>query len=443
MGTRVKAESTSPIALLFVWLGLVWLTFELFLVYDWGRGPERVALLAVLAVLLWLCRRWAPHFAAITSPSGAATRAAMVMLGIGLLLNVGPGLFYLIRSHQTHMVKSDQARTVLDALHVLEHGANPYATDTVTDEMAYGLAVDALAAQPACREPGGAIQFRVGTADESVVPRIPATRQCGAIGRLFSSLGFKYGPVTLFFYWPFVTLFGTAGFLASHLLLVLACTALLYRWARETVPSPFWAAIAILPFLWPTELAWNVLGLEHLDFLPVFLVTLAWLCWNRSRFVASAVCLGLSLAAKFLPALLFLPLLLKAPRRVWPVPIVIAAACFAPFAAWNWTGLWYNIGYPFTRPPDSTALAFFLAPWASALLRALTVLATAAFAVRAHLRGWDARTSLEYLMFAHLAVLASGTTLHNNYLVWLLPLLSLFLVEQVVGGRAPGRRLAD
>jgi hypothetical protein len=430
-------------ALLFSWLALVWLTLELFLVLDWGRGPARAALLVVLGVLLWAGRRWAPRVASLAAPSGAVARAAAGLLAIGVLINIGPALFFLYHSHQAHTVKSDQARTVLDALQVFEHGANPYATTTVTDSVAYALAVEALNAQPACRANGAPIRFRVGPAEESVVPPIVPAAGCDALERLFTSLGFKYGPVTLFFYWPFVALFGAAGFLTSHLLLVLGLAALLYRWAIERTQSPFWSAVALLPLLWPTHLAWNVLAVEHLDVLPVFLVTLAWVCWDTRRFGAAAVCLGLSLAAKFLPAMLFLPLMATARRRLWLLPLVIAAACFAPFAAWDWTGLWHNLGYPFTRPPDSTALAFFLAPLAGALVRALALAATAGAAARAHLNGWSARASVEYLVLAHLAVFASGTTLHNNYLVWLLPLLSIFVVEEVSGAGLTARRAGD
>jgi hypothetical protein len=430
-------------ALLFSWLALVWLTLELFLPFDWGHGPARTTLLVVLGALLWAGRRWAPRVASLASPSGAATRLAAVLLAIGIALNLGPALFFLYRGHQSRTVKSDQAQTVLDALQVFEHGASPYATTTVTDSVAYALAVDALNAQPACRADGGAFRFRIGTADESVVPRVAPTSDCGGLERLFTSLGFKYGPVMIFFYWPFVTLLGTAGFLVSHLLLVAACGAVLYRWAMAKTGSPFWSAVALLPFLWPTHLAWNVLAFEHLDFLPVFLATLAWVCLDRHRFGAAAACAGFSLAAKFLPALLFLPLLAKAPRRFWLAPLAIAAACFAPFAAWDWTGLWHNLGYPFTRPPDSTALAFFLAPREGSLVRVLALGATAAVAVRAHLRGWDAEASVDYLVFAHLAVLASGTTLHNNYLVWLLPVLSIFLVEEISVGRLRAWREGD
>jgi hypothetical protein len=421
-------------ALLLAWLALVWLTLELFVILDWGHGPARTTLLIALAAVLWAGRQWAPRVASLASPSRAVTILVAVLLAIGVVLNLGRALFFLYRSHQTGTVQSDQARMILDALQVFEQGVNPYATTTVTDSVAYGLAVDLLNTQPPCRAGGGAIRFRIGTADESVVPRVMPGPDCRGLEKLFTSLGFKYGPVMLFFYWPFVTVLGAAGVLASHLLLVIVCGVVLYRWAIAQTASPFWSAVALLPFLWPTHLARNVLTVEHLDFLPVFLVTLAWVCWDRNRFGAASACLGLSLAAKFLPALLFLPLLLRAPRRFWLAPLAIAAACFAPFAVWDWTGLWRNLGYPFSRPPDSTSLAFFLAPWEASLVRVLALAATAIIAARAHLRGWEARPSVEYLVCAHLAVLAAGTTLHNNYLVWLLPLLSIFLIEEISTG---------
>jgi len=424
-------------ALLFLWLGLVWVTFELFLVLDWGHGQARVILLAVLATLLWVCRRWAPWFRSLRTPSRATSHAAVVLVVIGALANLGPWLYFVQQSLATHTVQSDQAETVMSALDVLEQGANPYGSDTVTDSVAYDLATEALAAEPTCRGPGGAVKFRVGRADDSTVPHIVRTAGCEDVQRMFSSLGFKYGPVMLAFYWPFIALFGTAGFLIAHLVLVIAFSVLLYRTARETTGSTFWASISLLPLLWPTVLAWNVLAKEHLDFLPICLVAVAWLCWSRGLFGAAGAFIGVSLAAKFLPALLFVPLLAKAPRRFWPVPVIVAAALFTPFAAWSWHGFWQNIGYPFTRPPDSTALVFFCTHAERIGVRVLAIAILGGLALRAHLRAWDRRSAVTYLVFAHIAVLASGTALHNNYLVWLLPLVSLYLTEEVGRTDAP------
>jgi hypothetical protein len=114
----------------------------------------------------------------------------------------------------------------------------------------------------------------------------------------------------------------------------------------------------------------------------------------------------------------------------WLAAAGVGVLFFAPFAWWDWTGLWHNSGYPFFRDADSTALAFYLSRRTAAALRAAGVLAALTLAARAHRRAWAPREAIEYLLGAHLAVLGTGTTLHNNYLLWLLPLLPLFVIVE-------------
>jgi hypothetical protein len=268
----------------------------------------------------------------------------------------------------------------------------------------------------------------MGSASDGFLPTVASSQACDPIHKLFSSLGFKYGPVTLLFYWPFFLLLGPAGFIFSHVLLIIAAAALLWRWAFDKRSSIFWCATALVLFLWPTHLAWNALVNEHLDLPPVFLTLLGWRLADSRNYNGAAVCLGLSFAAKFLPAALFLPLLLPAPRRTWIYIAGVTLACFAPFAGWDFRGLSYNLGYPFTRLPDSTAAAFFLTQKAAAALRIAAILMMALLARRAHQAHWDGRETVEYLAGSILLVLATGATFHNNYLLWLLPVLSMFSV---------------
>ncbi len=417
--------------LLFAWLALVFVDLELFLVFDWGQGPARTALLALLALLLVACRRWAHRVATLATSSRGAARAARIVLFVGIVANVGPWLYFVVDVARTGTLHSDQGQTVEDGLQVLREDINPYGAATVTDSFAYGLAMEALAATPSCRATQAQANFRVGRADDTVVPRIAQGADCEELRLLFASLGFKYGPATLLFYLPFVAAFGPPGFLVSHLALVAACAALIYRRAVLDTGSWVWGALVLCPLLWPTPLAWNVLAMENVDIFPVVLATLAYLACTRGRYGLAALCIGVSAAAKFLPALLFLPLLARGPRRYWAVPFVVLVAAFAPFAAWDRTGLVNNVLYPFTRPPDSTALAFFLPPLVRTVVRGAAGIGVAALAVRAHRLAWDASSGLEYLLFAHLLLLAVGTAFHNNYLVWLLPLVSLYLLEQI------------
>jgi hypothetical protein len=53
----------------------------------------------------------------------------------------------------------------------------------------------------------------------------------------------------------------------------------------------------------------------------------------------------------------------------------------------------------------------------------------AALAWRGHRLGWAPGAALEYLIGAHLLLFASGKIFHNNYLVWIVPLMGIALAE--------------
>ena len=425
--------------LLYFWVLAAWLSFALFMIFDWNHGLIRLALVVGVGALLWLYRRWTTTFAAIVNPSARWMRLAVLLLVVGALANLAVGGWFLRESARTGRVRSDQAQTVIDALQLLRRGVNPYGADTVTDRIGHEAALELLDSLPGCRTSAAPVRFRVGRADEAVVPGIRATSECETAGRLFASLGFKYGPVTLLLYWPFTAVFGPAGFVIAHLGLLVALALLLAQWPRRDRWHPFWTCTALLLLVWPIPLAWNTLRFEHLDLPPVYLALVGWRCCDRRRFSAAAIWFGLGLGAKFLPVLLYIPRLAAASVRVWAIVPAVALACFAPFAVWDWTGLWHNAAYPFLRPPDSTAAVFFLDARAAVLLRLAALLAAGGLALRAHRAGWHPRASLEYLLAAHLAMLASGTTFHNNYLLWLLSIVPLFMlleeIEPVIDSR--------
>jgi len=418
------------LALLTFWLLAVWTTLELFVVFDWNHGLARLALLAVVAGLLWCFGEWAGRFATL-APSGSATRRVINLLIVGALANAGVAAYFIDNTYRTGDVRSDQAHTVLDASRLLRQGLNPYSTAAVTDRAAHDLAVAALDARAGCRASAGTPTFRAGRAESDVVPQIVNSPECESIRRLFSSLGFKYGPVTLAFYTWFLIIFGPAGIISAHVLLIVAMVFILLSWGRDVSGSTFWPAFALLPLLWPTHLAWNTLRFEHLDLPAVFLAIVGWRLYDRRKYGLAGASLGLSFAAKFLPAAVFLPLLSTAPRRAWIIAVAVIVAAFLPFAVWDATGLWHNVGYPFTRPPDSTAAAFFLPATVWTLVKAASLLVAGVLAWRGHRALWDRQSTVEYLCGAVLLVLASGATFHNNYLVWLPPVLGVFVVSNV------------
>jgi hypothetical protein len=53
---------------------------------------------------------------------------------------------------------------------------------------------------------------------------------------------------------------------------------------------------------------------------------------------------------------------------------------------------------------------------------------------------WHPRSAAEYVLLAGLPALATGKVFHNNYLVWLLPLVALLVGETVLASRAEADR---
>jgi hypothetical protein len=355
---------------------------------------------------------------------------AFTTLFVGaILVDAAVGLGLFVHTVTAGRVRSDQAQTVIDAGRLWRRGTNPYGSQTVTDEQGYLFAMRELDARSACRASNAPVAFRVGVANPSVVPRIDDTRECSDVRRLFASLGFKYGPLILIFYAPFVALFGPAGFVVAHVLLIAALVLVVRRWLREDGGMEPVITGGLVMVVASTHLARNTLVQEHLDLLPLLLALMGWHASMRDRHAMAGVWVGLSVAAKALPGALYLPLLIGRTRwRGLAAFAAVSAAWIAPFAASDWIGLRFNLGYPFARPADSTAAIFFLSARAGAALRAAAVCVIVVFAVRGFRARWTVSPAVEYLVASHLAVLAAGTTLHNNYLVWLLPLVAYYVV---------------
>ena len=433
-------------AFICLWLAAIVITLALFHIFDWMHELVRTGLLLLIAALAWGYRRELRQLAPITRPPERWTRSVVRMARTGAAINTAIGLVVVLVGFRSASVPSDQAQSVIEALGLLRHGINPWASTTILDHVAYPLAVDELDAIPECQAASGDAlpptnaehQILSGRSNATAaLPHLRALPECARLRHLFSALGFKYGPVMLLFYWPFVTLLGPAGFPIAHLLLFAACCLLVARWAGRG-HDPFKTATALIPLVWSTQLTWNALIQGHLDLLPVFLACCCLVLCEQRQFGTAAVCLGVSIGAKLLPGLLFVPLLLKAPRRFLAVAALTVLAAFGPVAIWDWSGLWHNFAYPFLRGPDSTALAFLLGPQARLAASAGSLLVAGWLAVRAHVRRWDLTGSLNWLMGAHLLTLGSGSTFHNNYLVWLLPILSAWVINGK-GSVAPAR----
>jgi hypothetical protein len=384
--------------------------------FDWDHGRVRAGLLLALAVLAWWRRRFRETSAA---PSAAWTGAAVAAVALALMIHLAMSASWIARSVKTGTIPSDQAQMVMASLDVARAGRNPWASDTITDRVAHELAVDDLRSKPQC----GAVPAAAGA------PAISSAPACAHTRILFASLGFKYGPAMLAFYAPFLAAFGPVGFPISHLVLFLITVAALAWWARAQRGAAFWTALAIAPFVLTPHVATNILDQGHLDLFPTLLCLMAVIAAERRKYVIAGCALGVSTAAKLLPGLSFVPLLFAGPWWSIALALAIPLVCLEPFAIADWTGLWHNIGYPFSRGPDSTALMFSLSEPLVWIVRLAAAAVIVWLLLRGQRRRWAHSDTLDWIVGAQLAILAAGATLHNNYLVWLLPYFGALAIE--------------
>lgn len=398
---------------------------QLFVEYDWGMGAVRAGLLVALGALLATLRWWARSSGAPRSWGWAAVAVVVALAAWHVAVGAGS----LMRTKATGDLRLDQGENSFRAVRTLLAGRNPYGTRTLLDPTEYRVLVRRWRARPDCVEFAGA--------SRDPFPAISDRPECAEARRDWAGLGYKYGPVTLATYVVPVTALGKAGIFATHLALFAALAVVLWLLAlRSAGGDLFLGALPLLLVLLPAHYRLNALDLSAADLAPV-LLALTFLAL-RARPVLAGTALGLSIAAKVLPGALFLPLLLPLGRRAWTALGATLAAAFLPFAVWDLEGLLSNILlYNLRRPTDSTALAHFMSPGAGAALGAAVAGSLVILVVHLRRRGWNARRAMAYLASAHLGVLLAGKIFHNNYLLWLAPVLGLSMLAEVRSGARP------
>ena len=354
-----------------------------------GHGLWTVAGTAIVAVslpaMLWLARRsWAP--------TGAATRRLLIAAcGVFAVAQLG---FALMRSAKLKVI--DIGDTTLAAVLAVAHGANPYA-----------LPIDPLAG--GITEAGGAFH------------------------------GYKYLPMMMVAYAPFCLALGLRGIVVTNILLQGATAATLRALAaRAGGPMAGLAAAALylsLPFP-----AFQLFARGVNDLAAVLPLLAALLLLERRPFW-SGLLVGLSLAAKLMPAMAVLMCLVPASgaRRHYWLGVATGLLPVVPFAAAAPDAFAANIlFFNALRPIDDTSWLYGLPAAVAVGARAAAALAL----IGLYVGVWRQPPTLERrcaaAALAILLVFAVGPDMHHNYYLWFIPFLAPLAAWAATGATTEG-----
>ena len=423
-------------ALFVAWVGALFWFAQQFVTYDFGAGRRRFILVAALGVaalgipsaLGWTSRISPPRVIGWVS-------AALFVLFLSIGIHTTTESISLNR-------QAEMGQINYRAIELLRQGANPYGTDTYLDFYRYGDVLHrgdtagCITQTPEVAQREFDRFWRtIDVADMRRLPTVSGSTDCAETRRQFQMMGLKYGPALIASYLPFVSAFGERGIYVSHVAFLVALLLALWLWSRRRLMlTRFLATIPLLFVVVPTLLRYDVLHDSDCDLAPTALAVWAWMLFDDKRERVGAVVVALSVAAKLFPGLLVAPLLLGMKRRAWGYFAVTLVVVMGPFFLWDPQGFVRNLLlFNLVRETDSTALAHYLPGWARSILSPLFVFVWAGLVAWAHSQRWSRRASLVCVIGAHLALFATAKVFHNNYIVWLLPFLGLWVALQLQG----------
>jgi len=404
--------------------------FHLFFVYDIGFGWLRGPLLLVLAGTT-LLPAW---FGKASGSRFLPKRVAASLLLVLVAIPTGYAITWANRDF-----RSEMGEIHLRAVPLLLQGVNPWGRSTVLDPVVYLHAIGVAHAMGCTDWTRDDASRRLDTFWEhpskdllpTLHPTLSEDARCRPARQWVESVGYRWGPVLLISYAPWILLWGRPGIYACHLVwLLLLCACVLWLLSSEGIAwfrTEAIAAIAVM--LIPLLLRRVTLRHTDCDLFPTLLAFSGVVALVRNRPALAAARFGFSVGAKLLPGVLYLPLLLKMPRRAIGVFCLVLGTCFLPLAIADLPSAYQQmIGFNVIRGTSSTALPYFLPEWLAMFLRVLALICVAVIAWR---YVWSGRQTavgiLKYLLCAHVAFLFSAKLLHNNYLVWVFPIVAALM----------------
>ena len=257
------------------------------------------------------------------------------------------------------------------------------------------------------------------------------------IGAAFA--GYKYLPVMPAVYLPLGLALGARGVLVTNFLLQAATVALMLCLGRRA--GGYRAGfVATALYLSLPLVAQQLFAKGTTDLAAIVPLLLAFVTFGRRDFL-SGLCVGLSVAAKLFPGVVFAPCLLPTStgaRVRYGLGILCGMLPILPYALAA-PGAFYDniILFNAIRQPDSTSWLAFAPDGAALVARSIFVALAFAVAVYVWRRAPDLTARCALAAALTVAVILASPTAHHNYQLWWLPFYALALgatLTQPFGG---------
>jgi len=239
--------------------------------------------------------------------------------------------------------------------------------------------------------------------------------------------GFKYPPLGLFFYAPFIALLAAKGiYLANALLYFLAAFLI----GRELLKySRFHSALGLIFFFCSDFYFRLAMNRGTNDFLPSLLMLLGVMSLRNSKEGAAGIYWGLSLLVKPFPVglILFLSFFQKKFKAI-AISVVFAMIGFLPFLFWDKVAFTENvIIFNLLRPVRESSILVHFSPLWQTLTPFLGLLILAGLSFMSYRFSiFNLKRSWFFITIGTLLFLLTSKMTPYHYFVWLLPFLIFY-----------------
>lgn len=343
--------------------------------YDWGQPFVRFACLASLLAMSLLARQGAG------APMSNRIARTELILGACLTILLAERIVLLGWDDMTTPARVDVGFSTQDAVDMLFHeGKNPYRSETIA-----------------------------------------------IFGEDPRYWGYKYGPTMILGY-SIGAPFSESGIKIANLAYLSLSLLAVFLLAHRDGQAAAWFCCSLT--LLPDHIWYELLHQGVIDIFPICLILLSILAVDKRAWFIAGLLAGLSLSAKFAPGAFYIALFLKRER----IPqFFIGLACgllpLAAFLMWDAGALLRNyfVFHVLFKAYDSTSL-FSITPkdlhFVFPLVQVSTILLILAINYSDKI---EARSLIYRLLILLLVIEMTYKEVHQNHLIWSIPLLAIHL----------------